>query len=83
MLRLGTAMLAVCLLICTTPALASTTGLLRGVVTFAGKPQAAALVTLTGAGSSFSTTTTANGAYHFSEVPFGHYHLSVHVGGGR
>ena len=75
-------MLAVCLLICTTtPALASTTGLLRGVVTLAGKPQTGALVTLTGAGSPFSTTTTANGAYHFSEVPFGHYHLSVRVAG--
>ncbi|HUZ48419.1 MAG TPA: TonB-dependent receptor [Candidatus Dormibacteraeota bacterium] len=75
------ALVAVCLLTCGANAFAATTSLIRGVVTLAGKPQAGATVTLTGDGSSFTTTTGPSGVYHFSRVPFGHYHLTVRENG--
>jgi outer membrane receptor protein involved in Fe transport len=57
------------------PAAADTTGLVRGVVTFGGKPAADVAITLTGEGSALHSTSDATGSYSFSRVPFGHYEL--------
>ena len=59
------------------PARADTTGLVRGTVTFGGKPAADVTVTLSGEGASLHTKTNADGAYQFGRVPFGHYTLTA------
>ncbi len=81
MSRISAAALAACFLICSSPALADTTGFVRGTVTLGGKPQAGATATLTGEGSRFKATTNASGAFTFSQVPFGQYRLTIHEGG--
>jgi outer membrane receptor protein involved in Fe transport len=81
MSRLIAAIVAACILLCASPALAASTGVVRGVITQAGKPQAGAKLILTGEGSSYSATTNAHGAYSFPSVTFGHYRLTVHVNG--
>src|SRR5579863_6701697 len=81
MFRFRAAIAAVCFLAVTCPALASSTGFVRGVVTEAGKPQAAASVTLAGEGSHYTTTTNSDGGYAFAAVPFGRYVLTVHKDG--
>jgi outer membrane receptor protein involved in Fe transport len=65
----------------TLPALAATTGLVRGTVTVDGKPAPRATVTLEGQGSRFVTTADASGTYVFPLVPFGQYRLIAHAGG--
>jgi outer membrane receptor protein involved in Fe transport len=57
------------------PALADTTGLVRGTATIGGKPAPGVAVTLTGEGSTLRTVTGETGAYSFARVPFGHYTL--------
>lgn len=57
------------------PALADTAGLVRGIITVGHKAAAGATVTLSGEGSSFSTTTDGAGAYSLARVPFGRYTL--------
>ena len=57
------------------PALAATTGLVRGTITLDGKPAAGASLTLEGEGSRFTTTADAKGAYVFPQIPFGSYRL--------
>ncbi len=57
------------------PALAATTGLIRGTVTVDGKPAAGASLTLEGEGSRFTATADAKGDYVFSQIPFGSYRL--------
>ncbi len=66
---------------CTAPALAATTGLLRGTITVDDKPASGATVTLEGEGSLFKTTTDAKGNYVFPEVPFGSYRLIAQARG--
>lgn len=83
MSRLRAALAAVLFLFVCAPAYAATTGLVHGVVTFAGKPQAGASVQLEGEGSRFATTTDRRGAYSFPGVPFGHYHVIVRYDGAR
>lgn len=63
------------------PVLAATSGLVRGTVTLDGKPVSGASITLEGEGSRFTTVSTANGAYVFSQVPFGTYRLTASVKG--
>ena len=67
-------------LVCTAPALAATTGLVRGTITVDDKPASGATVTLEGEGSLFKTTTDAKGNYVFPEVPFGSYRLIAQAG---
>jgi outer membrane receptor protein involved in Fe transport len=74
-------MLAACMLFCITPALAASTGVVRGVITQAGKPLAGATVTISGEGERFAGTSKADGTYLFPAVPFGHYLLTVHEAG--
>src|SRR6202034_3787685 len=76
MSRFRTALVAVLLaLSCLAPALAATTGLVRGTITVDGKPAAGAKVVLQGEGSRFQTTADAKGDYIFSQVPFGSYRV--------
>ena len=63
------------------PALADTTGLVRGTATFAGKPAAAVGVTLRGEGTSRTAATDAAGHFVFARVPFGRYVLVAHRDG--
>jgi outer membrane receptor protein involved in Fe transport len=63
------------------PALAATTGLVRGQITIDGKPAAGATVTLEGEGSLFRATADKNGNYVFSQVPFGSYRLIARATG--
>jgi outer membrane receptor protein involved in Fe transport len=57
------------------PAVAATSGLVRGKITIDGKPAANVTVTLQGEGSLFKRTTDSQGDYVFSQVPFGSYRL--------
>ncbi len=81
MSRVSAAALAACFLICSSPAFAATTGLVRGTVTLKAKPQPGASVTLTGEGSRLTATTNASGGFTFPQVPFGNYRLTVHENG--
>jgi outer membrane receptor for ferrienterochelin and colicins len=63
------------------PALAATSGIVRGTVTFDGQPRAHAQLSFGGEGSRFDTFSDANGTYVFSSVPFGHYRLTAHTEG--
>jgi outer membrane receptor protein involved in Fe transport len=79
--RLFTALAAVLLACsCTLPAFAATSSLVRGTVTVDGKAAGGVKVELAGEGSRFETTTDAQGAYVFSQVPFGRYKLSARTG---
>ncbi|MBD5653798.1 MAG: carboxypeptidase regulatory-like domain-containing protein, partial [Candidatus Eremiobacteraeota bacterium] len=60
-----------------TTAKADTTGLVRGVVTFGGKPAEGVTITLGGEGAALHTTTDAGGAYQLLRVPVGHYTLTA------
>jgi outer membrane receptor protein involved in Fe transport len=80
MYRILAAIVAVCFFAISSPALAATTGFVRGVVTQSGTPQSGATVTLTGEGSTFTTRTDKSGQYSFSQIPFGHYRLTVRAG---
>jgi outer membrane receptor for ferrienterochelin and colicins len=59
------------------PALADTTGLVRGTATFGGKPAAGVAVTLSGEGTTAKTVTDGSGAFVFARVPFGRYTLTA------
>jgi outer membrane receptor for ferrienterochelin and colicin len=60
------------------PALADTTGLVRGTITASGKPVAGLTLTLVGEGTTLRAVTLANGAFVFGRVPFGRYTLVAH-----
>ena len=75
------AAIAACMLLSTAPALAATSGIVRGVVTQSGTPKAGATVTLTGQGQLYTAKTNAQGEYSFPTVTFGRYLLTVHVDG--
>src|ERR1700730_8520391 len=62
------------------PALAATTGLVRGTVLVGGAKTAGADVTLAGPEYSRTTKTDAPGNFVFSDVPFGEYTLTAHFG---
>ena len=64
-----------------TPALADTTGLVRGTLTDAGKAVAGASVALRGEGTLLQTVTGSNGGFVFTRVPFGRYTLVAHRDG--
>jgi len=63
------------------PALADTTGLVRGTATFGGKPAAGVAFTLRGEGTTLRATSDATGTFTFARVPFGHYTLVAHKDG--
>ncbi len=63
------------------PALAATTGVVRGTITVDGKPAPGAAVILEGEGSRFTTTTDARGGYVFAQVPFGSYRVVANATG--
>jgi outer membrane receptor protein involved in Fe transport len=63
------------------PAMAATTGLVRGTITVDGKPVGGASVTIEGEGSRFTTTTDAHGEYVFAQVPFGSYRVTARAKG--
>ena len=55
------------------PALADSTGIVRGTILSEGKPAAGAAVTLKGEGVPLTSKTDAHGRFAFPHVPFGHY----------
>ena len=59
------------------PALADTTGLVRGTVTLGGKPAAGVAIVLRGEGSSLATKTDARGSFGFPRVLFGRYTITA------
>ncbi|HEY2473888.1 MAG TPA: TonB-dependent receptor [Candidatus Cybelea sp.] len=63
------------------PVSAAVSGLVRGTVTLDGKPVAHATVVLEGEGSKFTAESGENGAYVFSQVPFGRYRLTATLKG--
>lgn len=63
------------------PALADTTGLVRGLVTFAGKAAAGVVITIRDENTSLRARTDSVGAFAFPRVPFGRYMLSAHRDG--
>jgi outer membrane receptor protein involved in Fe transport len=63
------------------PALADTTGLIRGVVRLNGNPTNQVTLTLSGEGTTAKTTTRPEGTFAFDRVPFGHYTLVAHRDG--
>ncbi|MEO6913996.1 MAG: TonB-dependent receptor [Candidatus Baltobacteraceae bacterium] len=75
------AVLAAFLSVFAVPAVAATTGVVRGVVTVRGVPQAGVSLTIVGEGTLLKTTSEVSGAYIFSQVPFGHYRLTAHSAG--
>jgi outer membrane receptor protein involved in Fe transport len=81
MSRFVTALVAAVFLSLIAPALAGTTGIVRGVISLSGRPAPHAALTLTGEGQKLTTTSNAHGDYQFANVPFGHYHLVARVPG--
>ena len=77
MSRIFAALFAVLVCFAALPAIAATTGLVRGNILVNDKPEANIIVSLTGEGSELSTKTDASGNYAFSQVPFGDYTLSA------
>ena len=75
------AFVAASLLLCSSPAFADTTGLVRGTVVDAGKPLAGVALTLRGEGTSLAAVSAANGSFIFTRVPFGRYTLTAHRDG--
>ncbi|HEY8314478.1 MAG TPA: TonB-dependent receptor [Candidatus Baltobacteraceae bacterium] len=63
------------------PALAATTGLVRGTILVNNAPTAGVQVTLEAEGTLLRTMTDASGAFGFPQVPFGRYTLVAHHSG--
>ena len=59
------------------PALADTTGLVRGTAVYGGKPAPGVAVSLAGEGATLRATTDGAGAFAFARVAFGHYTLTA------
>jgi outer membrane receptor protein involved in Fe transport len=59
------------------PALADTTGLVRGTAVYGGKPASGVAIALAGEGATLHATTDGAGAFTFGRVPFGHYTLTA------
>ena len=57
------------------PALADTTGVVRGTITISGKAAAGVPVTLSGEGTVYHATTGAAGRFTFLRVPYGRYEI--------
>jgi outer membrane receptor protein involved in Fe transport len=77
MYRHFAAAIAACICFSTLPALAATTGIVRGTVHVNDKPHAGVTVSLQGDAASLRTVTDAAGNYVFSQVPFGDYTLTA------
>jgi len=59
------------------PALADTTGLVRGTAHLGGKPAAGVAIRLSGEGAALTTMTDPSGSFALSRVAFGHYTLTA------
>jgi outer membrane receptor protein involved in Fe transport len=75
--RIFAAAFAVLISFAALPAVAATTGFVRGNIVVNNKPEANVNVRLQGEGSLLSAKTDASGNYVFSQVPFGNYTLSA------
>ncbi|MBV8689077.1 MAG: TonB-dependent receptor [Candidatus Eremiobacteraeota bacterium] len=81
-MRYFTAVIAAAFLwLCTFPAFAATTSIVRGNVIVNGAPKAGVVVTVSGEGSQLRTTTDTSGNFSFPQVPFGHYQVTAHTEG--
>jgi outer membrane receptor for ferrienterochelin and colicin len=76
-LALAMALLFACAAVAT-PALADTTGVVRGTVTDGGKAAGGVTIALRGEGTSLTALSAANGSFVFARVPFGRYTLVAH-----
>ncbi len=74
---LPAACVAATLSIAAAPALADTTGVVRGTITISAKPAPGVPVTLSGEGSVYHATTGAGGRFTFLRVPYGRYDLTA------
>lgn len=63
---------------CCAPALASTTGVVRGTVSIEGVPAAGVPLTLEGDGTVLRTVSQSQGGFIFVRVPFGTYSITAH-----
>jgi outer membrane receptor protein involved in Fe transport len=81
MSRYLAAILAASVLFLARPALADTTGIVKGTTTLAGKPAAGIAIALKGEGTSASATSDANAQFSFPRVPFGRYTVTAHKAG--
>jgi len=77
MSRIIAALLAAFMCFAALPAVAATTGLVRGTIVVDNKPEAGVNLQLRGEGSLLTAKTDASGHYVFSQVPFGDYTLSA------
>src|SRR5579872_3898047 len=77
MSRIFAALLAACFCFLTIPAVAATTGLVRGTILVNNKAVAGVHVMLEGEGSLLQATTDSAGHYVLPQVPFGDYMLSA------
>ena len=75
--RFATAFVA-SIFICSLPAVAATTGVVRGTVTVEGAPAPGVSVTLSGEETRATETTDASGKFTFPLVTYGHYSLFAH-----
>lgn len=75
--RLIAAAIAVLLCFSAAPAIAATSGIVRGNVLVNDRPLAGVSLTLQSDGGNLHTITDAAGNYIFSQVPFGYYTLSA------
>ncbi|MBV9736852.1 MAG: TonB-dependent receptor [Candidatus Eremiobacteraeota bacterium] len=78
---IAAALAAAFLWLCTSPALAAVTGIVRGNVIVNGAPKAGVVVTISGEGSLLHATTDSGGNFSFPQVPFGHYQITAHTEG--
>ena len=84
MFRVLAAVCAAAFLFSAVPALAATTGVVRGTITSGGKPVAGANVVLESDGQAPMTTSSrGDGSFVFAQVPFGHYHLIASAAGAQ
>ncbi len=81
MRKFSAAVFAAILLLIALPALAGTTGIVRGIVFVNGNPQVGATVTLAGSGGRYTTLSGSDGQFVFPTVQFGHYQLTAHTPG--
>ena len=81
MAKLSAAILAGLFWLTALPALASTSGIIRGSVVVDNAPKAHVLLLLQGEGARTQTETDAAGNYVFSQVPFGDYTLTASYAG--
>jgi outer membrane receptor protein involved in Fe transport len=79
--RFLAAALAATFFACTVPAIAASTGIVRGTASVDGKAKAGITLTLSGERQVFTTTSRDDGSFVFAAIPFGRYQLTAHQQG--